>query len=54
VVKGNRCLAQNFADVSRIPSEWHFTSRADLEAVVRIEFPPDLAEQLLAEHQGYR
>ena len=38
--------------LSRIASELRFTSRADLEAVVRLEFPPVLAEQLLAEHQG--
>ncbi|CAN5494928.1 class I SAM-dependent methyltransferase [soil metagenome] len=31
---------------------WRFASRADLEAVVRIEFEPAMAEQLLAEHQG--
>lgn len=38
--------------LSRIASEWRFNSRADLEAVVRIEFPGDLAEQLLAEQHG--
>jgi SAM-dependent methyltransferase len=38
--------------LNRILSEWRFTQRADLEAVVRLEFPPELAEQLLAEHQG--
>jgi len=39
---------------SRVPVdlEWRFDDRADLEAVVRIEFTPDLAEQLLAEHSG--
>ncbi|WP_153505117.1 class I SAM-dependent methyltransferase [Cumulibacter manganitolerans] len=31
---------------------WRFASRADLERVVRIEFAPALAEQLLAEHRG--
>ena len=35
----------------RIASEWRFESRADLEAVVRIEFPGDLAQQILDEHQ---
>ena len=31
---------------------WSFAARADLEAVVRIEFAPELAEQLLDEHHG--
>ena len=36
----------------RIPVEvaWRFESRADLEAVVRIEFAEDVAEQILVEH----
>jgi ubiquinone/menaquinone biosynthesis C-methylase UbiE len=38
--------------LTHIASEWRFESRADLEAVVRIEFPPELAEQLLTEHAG--
>lgn len=38
----------------RIASEWRFESRADFEAVVRIEFPSDLAEQILGEHRGTR
>lgn len=38
----------------RIASEWRFASRADLEAVVRIEFPGGLAEQILREHKGTR
>ncbi len=36
----------------RIASEWRFQNRADLEAVVRVEFLPELAPQLLAEHSG--
>jgi ubiquinone/menaquinone biosynthesis C-methylase UbiE len=32
--------------------DWRFDSRADLEAVVRIEFTPELADQILAEHSG--
>lgn len=36
----------------RIASEWRFQSRADLEAVVSIEFPGELARQILDEHQG--
>jgi SAM-dependent methyltransferase len=31
---------------------WRFSSRADLEAVVRIEFPPDVAESILRHHEG--
>jgi len=31
---------------------WRFSSRADLEAVVRIEFDARTAEAILAEHQG--
>ena len=31
---------------------WSFSSRADLESVVRIEFPTDVAEEILAEHEG--
>ena len=36
----------------RIASEWRFESRADLEAVVHIEFPDELANQILREHYG--
>ena len=31
---------------------WRFDSRADLESVVRIEFTPELASQILDEHEG--
>jgi ubiquinone/menaquinone biosynthesis C-methylase UbiE len=31
---------------------WRFGSRADLEAVVRIEFTPEVADAVLAEHTG--
>jgi SAM-dependent methyltransferase len=31
---------------------WRFASRADLEAVVRIEFAPEVADAVLAEHAG--
>ncbi|MET0524951.1 MAG: class I SAM-dependent methyltransferase [Nocardioides sp.] len=31
---------------------WSFSSRADLESVVRIEFKPEVAEAVLAEHAG--
>lgn len=36
----------------RIASEWRFQNRADLEAVVHMEFPGELATQILHEHQG--
>ena len=32
--------------------EWRFDSRADLESVVRIEFTRELADEILAEHEG--
>jgi ubiquinone/menaquinone biosynthesis C-methylase UbiE len=38
----------------RIASEWRFDSRDDLEAVVRLEFPGELADQILNEHAGMR
>jgi ubiquinone/menaquinone biosynthesis C-methylase UbiE len=31
---------------------WEMPTRADFEAVVRIEFPPALAESILTEHPG--
>ena len=31
---------------------WTFDSREDLEAVVRIEFAADIAEEILAGHEG--
>lgn len=39
---------------TRVPVEmgWRFESRADLEAVVRIEFPAEAAEQILRTHHG--
>jgi SAM-dependent methyltransferase len=39
---------------TRLPVEirWSFTSRADLEAVVRIEFPLPAAEEILESHMG--
>jgi len=35
-----------------VDMDWSFESRADLEAVVRIEFAPEYAEEFLAEHEG--
>jgi SAM-dependent methyltransferase len=32
--------------------DWRFDSRADLESVVRIEFAPEVAAAVLAEHEG--
>ena len=39
---------------TRVPVdiEWRFERREDLEAVVRIEFLPEVAEQIVAEHDG--
>lgn len=39
---------------TRVPVDmgWSFSSRADLEAVVRIELPPGVAEEVLAAHEG--
>ena len=39
---------------NRIPVDmgWSFESRADFEAVVRIEFAPDVAEAFIASHSG--
>lgn len=45
--------AQGFT-ATPIISEWRFATRADLEAVVQLEFGPWLAEALLADHQGLR
>ncbi|HLU45058.1 MAG TPA: class I SAM-dependent methyltransferase [Natronosporangium sp.] len=33
-------------------TRWRFTRREDFEAVVRIEFPPAVAEEVIAEHPG--
>lgn len=38
--------------LARVASEWRFARRPDLEAVVRLEFGPQLAERLLATHSG--
>jgi hypothetical protein len=36
----------------RLDVRWELPSRADFEAVVRIELPPAVAERALAEHPG--
>jgi len=45
--------AQGFTR-TRVESEWRFATRAAFEAVIRNEFPPELAEQIIAEHSGLR
>jgi hypothetical protein len=35
-----------------VDMRWAFSSRADLEAVVRIEFSPEVAGEVLASHVG--
>jgi ubiquinone/menaquinone biosynthesis C-methylase UbiE len=42
---------QGFA-ATPVASRWEFRSRDDLEAVLRIEFPPKLVPELLAETEG--
>jgi SAM-dependent methyltransferase len=36
----------------RLDMGWSFASREDLESVVRIELPPQVAEEALASHTG--
>jgi SAM-dependent methyltransferase len=36
----------------QIDSSWSFDTRADLEAVVRIEFPAEVADRILETHRG--
>jgi SAM-dependent methyltransferase len=36
----------------RVSMRWSFASRADFEAVVRIEFSPEVAERIIATHDG--
>jgi len=47
-----RFWAEHGFTLTRIASEWRFDSRDDLAAVVRLEFPTELAEQILSEHMG--
>ncbi|MDQ2738502.1 MAG: class I SAM-dependent methyltransferase [Actinomycetota bacterium] len=42
--------AERGASRSEVRSSWQFSSRADLEAVLRLEFPAPLAGPWLAEH----
>lgn len=43
--------AQGF-ECLRIPSEWRFQNRSDLEAVARLEFGAELGTKLAAGHEG--
>lgn len=47
-----RFWAEHGFTLTRIASEWRFDSRDDLAAVVRLEFPGELADQILSEHAG--
>ena len=47
-----RFWARQGWDRERLLVRWTFDSRADLEAVVRIEFPETAAEGILVEHAG--
>lgn len=44
---------QGFA-LKTIDSEWSFNSRTDLEKVISIEFPEDLAKDIINKHKGTR
>ena len=48
----DRFFARRGWSAQRLDVAWEFQTRADLEAVVRIEFPPRLAADVLAEHPG--
>jgi SAM-dependent methyltransferase len=41
-------------EIESIESEWRFRSRTDLESVVRLEFPADVAERIIRDHRGTR
>ena len=43
--------AQRF-EITRIPTEWRFRRREDLEAVVRLEFPVEVADGIIRDHAG--
>ncbi len=48
----NAWWAQRGAVRTEVMSEWCFDSRADFERVLRLEFPPDVADPWLAKHPG--
>lgn len=47
-----RFWAQHGWTRAALDLDWRFDSRADLESVVRIEFTPEVADEILAEHEG--
>lgn len=50
----DRFFARHGWAVDRLEVAWEFDTRADLEAVVGIEFPPRQAAAILAGHRGTR
>jgi hypothetical protein len=44
--------ARRGAERREVMSRWQFASRADLEAVLRLEFPRQVADPWLAAHPG--
>jgi SAM-dependent methyltransferase len=44
--------AEHGFTLTQIASEWRFDRWDDLAAVVRLEFPAELADQILSEHVG--
>ena len=48
----DRFFARRGWEAQRLTVRWEFDTRADFEAVVRIEFAPRLAAELLAGHPG--
>lgn len=48
----DRFFARRGWSVERLEVAWEFERREDLEAVVRIEFTPRQADEILAEHPG--
>ncbi|WP_323132277.1 class I SAM-dependent methyltransferase [Kineococcus indalonis] len=50
----DRFFARRGWSCERLEVAWEFERREDLEAVVRIEFAPALAQRFLASHEGTR
>jgi ubiquinone/menaquinone biosynthesis C-methylase UbiE len=48
----DRFFARDGWQTTRHEIRWAFDTRADFEAVIRIEFAPDQAELILSEHSG--
>lgn len=44
--------AKRGASRTEVMSEWRFDTRTDFERVLRLEFPPDVADPWLADHPG--